>query len=461
VQYLAANGNFGFRVNLSPAGSIPAHGWYLVAANGYAGSPVRDDSLGTNNLSGTAGHALLAQKSTNVTGCADPAIVDKVGYGATASCPEGGSGHNTAQPTSLQTVTRKPGGCAGNGTDTDLNDADFGAPAASAFHDTTSAAATPAPTALNGGPICEGATLQLTASTIAGATYAWTGPEGFTSSLQNPAIANSTAAASGIYTVTVNGCSSATTTATVIAAGAACDDASLCTQSDTCGGGVCAGTPVLCDAIDQCHVAGTCDTATGLCSQPVAPNGAECSDGNLCTQTDTCQSGDCVGANPVTCAASGACHDAGVCDPLSGACSNPDSPDGTACDDANACTTGDACSSGTCAGMAGSTPGAVSPLSSEKSGVTATFRWDPTDTATTYDVLRGRVADWPVGSNPLTETCLADDVAGTSADDVAVPALGDAFWYLVRAENACGLGSYGSQGSHGVPTVPRSSATCP
>jgi hypothetical protein len=208
-------------------------------------------------------------------------------------------------------------------------------------------------------------------------------------------------------------------------------------------------------------VAGTCDTATGLCSQPDAPGGAECSDGNLCTQTDTCQSGACIGANPVTCVASGPCHDAGVCDPFTGACSNPEAPDGTACDDANACTTGDACSSGTCAGTAGSAPGAVSPVTSAKSGVTATFHWDPADGATSYDLLRGRVTDWPVGSNPLAETCLADDIAGTSADDAAVPAVGDAFWYLVRAENACGLGSYGSQGTHGVPTVARSSATCP
>src|SRR5438094_3607733 len=75
------------------------------------------------------------------------------------------------------------------------------------------------PTASNNGPVCAGSTLQLNASTIAGATYSWTGPNGFISSLQNPAIANVTTAASGTYsvTVTVNGCIStpSTTTATV------------------------------------------------------------------------------------------------------------------------------------------------------------------------------------------------------------------------------------------------------
>ena len=77
----------------------------------------------------------------------------------------------------------------------------------------------PAPAAGNNGPICAGQTLSLTASTVAGATYSWTGPNGFTSSAQNPSIPNATAAAAGTYSVTatVSGCTSAagTTTATI------------------------------------------------------------------------------------------------------------------------------------------------------------------------------------------------------------------------------------------------------
>ncbi|HEV8267557.1 MAG TPA: PKD domain-containing protein, partial [Thermoanaerobaculia bacterium] len=67
---------------------------------------------------------------------------------------------------------------------------------------------TPAPTAGNDGPKCAGQTLALTASFISGATYAWTGPNGFTSSQQNPSISGATPAATGIYSVTatVNGC---------------------------------------------------------------------------------------------------------------------------------------------------------------------------------------------------------------------------------------------------------------
>lgn len=67
--------------------------------------------------------------------------------------------------------------------------------------------------------VCAGATINLTASTISGATYSWTGPNGFTSSTQNPSITGATAAMAGVYTVTVtvNGCTSsgASTTVTV------------------------------------------------------------------------------------------------------------------------------------------------------------------------------------------------------------------------------------------------------
>src|SRR5207247_2009865 len=133
--------------------------------------------------------------------------------------------------------------------------------------------------------------------------------------------------------------------------GTTCDDGDACTQTDRCEAEACRGTaPVICAAQDQCHEPGTCDHTTGMCSNPVAGDGTTCDDGDACTRTDTCQSGLCTGANPVICAVSDQCHDAGKCDPTTGVCSNPSVSDGTACSDGNACTRTDTCQSGTCTG---------------------------------------------------------------------------------------------------------------
>ncbi len=66
------------------------------------------------------------------------------------------------------------------------------------------------PTAGNSGPICEGETLFLTASSLVGATYSWSGPNGFSSTTQNPAIPAASLASAGDYSVvaTVDGCAS-------------------------------------------------------------------------------------------------------------------------------------------------------------------------------------------------------------------------------------------------------------
>ena len=133
--------------------------------------------------------------------------------------------------------------------------------------------------------------------------------------------------------------------------GAACDDGDGCTTGDACRAGACVpGAPVTCGASDQCHDAGVCDPATGACSNPAKSDGSECNDGNACTHVDTCQAGACVGSGSVSCTAVDQCHDAGVCDPGSGVCSNPAKQNGAACNDGNACTQVDTCQAGACVG---------------------------------------------------------------------------------------------------------------
>jgi len=149
-----------------------------------------------------------------------------------------------------------------------------------------------APVPSNNGPVCAGATLQLSASTIAGATYSWTGPNGFTSALQNPTLSGATAAAAGTYNVKaiLGACQSpaAPTSVTIVATGGSCNDGNACTQTDTCQGGACVGSnPVVCPT-DQCHSAGACNTATGVCSVGATRYNEPCNDGDPCTNTDYC-----------------------------------------------------------------------------------------------------------------------------------------------------------------------------
>ncbi|WP_437532043.1 hypothetical protein WME79_03855 [Sorangium sp. So ce726] len=63
------------------------------------------------------------------------------------------------------------------------------------------------------------------------------------------------------------------------------------TVTYSCGADACEG--VTCAPQDQCHVAGSCDPATGLCSNPNAPDGTACDDGDPSTPTSVCVSGTC------------------------------------------------------------------------------------------------------------------------------------------------------------------------
>jgi gliding motility-associated-like protein len=66
-------------------------------------------------------------------------------------------------------------------------------------------------------PVCEGSDVQLSATAVAGATYQWTGPDNFSSALQNPLIENAPVTAGGTYSlsVIVNDCASPAVTVNV------------------------------------------------------------------------------------------------------------------------------------------------------------------------------------------------------------------------------------------------------
>ncbi len=191
--------------------------------------------------------------------------------------------------------------------------------------------------------------------------------------------------------------------------GTLCDDGDPCTANDLCTDGVCAGQAYSCDSEcataacdgeggcaeptvsegwcrvedlcvedgaekpgDPCFV---CDVAQSTSKFVFAPPGTACEDGNICTEDDFCDNGDCLAGSPPTCADGKQCtvdicdaelgclhepnHErcddnkpctADLCEPENGdelGCTNlPD--DTLTCADKNVCTTNDHCDNGLC-----------------------------------------------------------------------------------------------------------------
>lgn len=88
---------------------------------------------------------------------------------------------------------------------------------------------------------------------------------------------------------TVDGCDGATGCTHTNDAAAKCSDGNVCTVNDKCVNKECVGTPMECQPIDDCHVAGTCNDKTGQCDDPRADDTTVCDNGN-----GTCLTGKCI-----------------------------------------------------------------------------------------------------------------------------------------------------------------------
>ncbi|MCO4759913.1 MAG: hypothetical protein KC502_00285 [Myxococcales bacterium] len=129
-------------------------------------------------------------------------------------------------------------------------------------------------------------------------------------------------------------------------AGLACDDGSLCTQTDKCIAGKCIGGNALaCDDNDPC-TKDSCDPFTGCVNK--ASSDAVCpDDGKVCTQ-DLCKNGKCT--HPQKKDGSKCADDGQVCTTdtcTAGSCGHKPSS-GTKCEDGNPCTQNDLCNAGKC-----------------------------------------------------------------------------------------------------------------
>ena len=62
---------------------------------------------------------------------------------------------------------------------------------------------TPVAIAYSNSPVCEGSSINLRAVSLTDGLYIWTGPNGFTSSMQNPVINNASSLNAGVYTLII------------------------------------------------------------------------------------------------------------------------------------------------------------------------------------------------------------------------------------------------------------------
>lgn len=112
-----------------------------------------------------------------------------------------------------------------------------------------------------------------------------------------------------------------------------------------------------------------------------------------------------------------------------------------------------------CPGVCNPGPGGALPAEAQNLRVASdkkTINWAAVASATRYDVVRGSVGSLPVGPGGGDEICY-NDLPGTSLVDATTPNLRTAFFYISRAQNSCGSGSYGNTSAG----APRTTTTCP
>lgn len=146
---------------------------------------------------------------------------------------------------------------------------------------------------------------------------------------------------------TADTCSAGKAVHAPVAIDTACGAAGASLKCNATGQCVGCNRPSDCAPSANACLEATC-SAEGVCGTQNKVDGTACNDGNGCTTVDTCVAGSCEGATPMTCTALDACHGVGTCNAATGTCSNPSANEGGACSDGDACTRGDRCQAGAC-----------------------------------------------------------------------------------------------------------------
>jgi len=143
-------------------------------------------------------------------------------------------------------------------------------------------------------------------------------------------------------------------------------------------------------------------------------------------------------------------------DGVGDACDNcPASPNATQFD-SDGDGAGDACDCLATNPGAFAIPGEVADV--EFDGDSHSLFWDPAGPGagsdTTHSIVRGSFGGGPGGGGQM---CLSGRQPGAYAIDLAAPAPGSGYWYLIRGDNVCGPGTYG----YATSGAERLSAACP
>ena len=153
--------------------------------------------------------------------------------------------------------------------------------------------------------------------------------------------------------------------------------------------------------------------------------------------------GACVGSNPVVCAAQRPVprrREPATRRPVR--CSNPAKAEWQRVQRRQALhEDGDTCQSGLCA------PGSRQLRTRMTEGLVfsdaTTLSWPSFPARLAYDVIREPCRCSAGGAfSAATDACIGNAHPGTSTSDTHIPAVGDAEWYLIRADDACGTRTY-------------------
>lgn len=241
------------------------------------------------------------------------------------------TGTNTATRTSTSTATNTP-------TQTPTNTA------------TATATNTPTQTPTNTPTDTATPTPTNTPTDTATATATGTPTDSPTQTPTGTPTATPTNTATPTLTPTATNTRTATATPTATASPTATGTATATSTPQRC-------QNVVCAPLDQCHVAGTCDPQTGICSNPTQPDGTQCTGAAACT-INQCVSGTCTTVGPA--------------------------PDGAPCNDSVFCDGTDTCSGGSCNQHTGN-PCSTGPECNNTCNETAHNCLTPQGTACTDD----------------------------------------------------------------------------